>query len=65
MTDCPNRFDSPEDAYYGFFRADSAKNAPAWAAVMSYPHVRVSAPGGMVRFETPEAYAEAADWTAL
>ncbi len=64
MNDFPDRFDLPEDAYQGFFRADSAKNAPAWAAVMSYPHVRVSAPGGTVRYETPEAYAEAADWTS-
>lgn len=64
MTEFPDRFDLPEDAYRGFFRADSAKNAPAWAAVMSYPHVRVSAPGGTVRYETPEAYADAADWTS-
>lgn len=64
MSDFPDRFDQPEDAYLGFFRADSAKNAPAWAAVMSYPHVRVSATGGMSRFETPEAYASAADWTS-
>ncbi|MCY4130896.1 MAG: hypothetical protein OXG15_16860 [Gammaproteobacteria bacterium] len=64
MDGFPERFDQPEDAYRGFFRADSAKNAPAWAAVMSYPHVRVSATGGTTRFETPEAYANAADWTA-
>ncbi|MCY3858845.1 MAG: hypothetical protein OXG25_08045 [Gammaproteobacteria bacterium] len=60
----PDRFDQPEDAYEGFFRADSAKNAPAWAAVMSYPHVRVSASGNMSRYETPNAYADAADWTS-
>ncbi len=64
MTEFPNRFDGPEDAYRGFFRADNAKNAPAWAAVMSYPHVRVSAPGGTVRYESPKAYADAADWTS-
>lgn len=64
MDEFPNRFDVPEDAYHGFFRADNAKNAPAWAAVMSYPHVRVSATGGTVRYETPEAYADAADWTS-
>ena len=64
MQEFPKRFDKPEDAYRGFFRADSAKNAPAWAAVMSYPHVRVSATGNMSRFETPEAYASAADWTS-
>ncbi|MCY4093678.1 MAG: hypothetical protein OXG05_00975 [Gammaproteobacteria bacterium] len=64
MNEFPETFDLPEDAYRGFFIADSAKNAPAWAAVMSYPHVRVSATGGTVRFESPEAYASAADWTA-
>ena len=64
MREFPNRFDLPEDAYRGFFRADSAKNAPAWAAVMSYPHVRVSATGGATRYESPEAYANAADWTS-
>ena len=63
MDGFPERFEQPEDAYRGFFRADSAKNAPAWAAVMSYPHVRVSATGNMSRFETPKAYADAADWT--
>ena len=64
MAEFPDHFDLPEEAYRGFFRADSAKNAPAWAAVMSYPHVRVSAPGGTVRYETPKAYADAADWTS-
>lgn len=64
MDEFPERFDQPEDAYKGFFRADSAKNAPAWAAVMSYPHVRVSATGNMSRYETPEAYVSAADWTS-
>lgn len=64
MDEFPERFDQPEDAYRGFFRADSAKNAPAWAAVMSYPHVRVSATGGTSQFETPEDYASAADWTS-
>lgn len=65
MSDFPTRFDAPEDAYRGFFRADSAKNAEAWAAVMSYPHVRVSATGRTsYYYETPAAYAAAADWTA-
>ena len=64
MSDFPKHFDQPEDAYRGFFRADSAKNAPAWAAVMSYPHVRVSATGNMSRYESPEKYADAADWTS-
>lgn len=64
LSDFQEFFDQPEDAYRGFFRADSAKNAPAWAAVMSYPHVRVSATGGTSRYETPAAYANAADWTS-
>ncbi len=56
-------FAAPEDAYLEFFRADSAQDAKAWAAVMSYPHVRVSAPGSTAYFETPEAYAARASWT--
>ena len=56
-------FAAPEDAYYEFFRADSAQQAEAWAAVMSYPHVRVSARGNPVYYETPEAYASGASWT--
>ena len=55
-------FALPEDAYWQFFRADSAKDAEGWAAVMSYPHVRVSAQGRSVYFETPEVYASSASW---
>lgn len=64
MSEFPTRFESPEAAYRGFFRADNAKNPPGWAACMSYPHVRVSATGSMVRYETPQQYADAADWTS-
>ena len=56
-------FAAPEDAYYEFFRADSAKEAKAWAAVMQYPHVRVSAITKPVYYETPEEYAARASWT--
>ena len=56
-------FDTPEDAYYGFFEADRAKDAAAWAGVMRYPHVRVAAAGGTDYFETSRDYADAADWT--
>ena len=56
-------FESPELAYQGFFRADSAKDAPAWAAVMNYPHVRVSARTGRTIYATPTEYADRADWT--
>ena len=55
-------FALPEDAYWQFFRADSARDAEGWAAVMSYPHVRVSAQGRSVYFETPESYASSASW---
>ena len=58
------RFVSPEDAYWEFFRADRAKDAERWAAVMSYPHVRVAAPTGSAYFATPEAYAANASWEA-
>lgn len=58
------RFASPEDTYWEFFRADRAKDAERWAAVMSYPHVRVAAPTGTAYFETPEAYASNASWEA-
>lgn len=62
MPEFPTHFDTPEDAYYGFFRADSAKNAPGWAAVMSYPHVRVSATGNRAFYESAQEYADRADW---
>ena len=63
MNEFPDRFDAPEDAYHGFFRADNAKNAHAWAAVMSYPHVRVAAIGGANFYVTPGQYAADADWS--
>ena len=58
---------TPEEAYFEFFRADSAKEAEAWAAVMSYPHVRVSAVGRVDYYETAEdyaSYASRASWVA-
>lgn len=58
------RFETPEDPYYEFFRADSAKDADAWAAVMSYPHTRVSATGNSPYYPTPEDYAARASWAA-
>lgn len=64
MSEFPMHFDSPEDAYFGFFEADRAQDARAWAAVMSYPHVRVAAAGTTDYFATPGDYAAAADWTA-
>ncbi len=54
---------TPEATYWEFFRADRAKDARAWAAVMSYPHVRVAAPGRVEHFETAEEFAAAATWT--
>lgn len=56
-------FAAPEDAYREFFRADSAQDAKAWAAVMQYPHVRVSAIAQPAYYETPEEYAARASWT--
>lgn len=64
MSSSSTHFDTPEDAYFGFFEADRAKDADAWAAVMSYPHVRVAAPGPTECFDSPQDYAAAADWTA-
>ena len=40
------------------------QNGEAWAAVMSYPHVRVAASGETVYFETAQDYADNADWTS-
>ncbi len=57
-------FDTPEDAYFGFFEADAAQDGDAWGAVMSYPHVRVAASGEVLYFETARDYADAADWTS-
>ena len=56
------RFDTPEDAYFGFFEADAAQDGDAWAAVMHYPHVRVAASGEVLYFETAQDYADDADW---
>ena len=66
MSKLQDQFDSPEDAYFGFFRADSAKDAVGWAAVMNYPHVRVAAraAGKLFYCDTAEEYAAGADWTA-
>ena len=58
------RFDTPEDAYFGFFEADASRDGEAWAAVMSYPHVRVAASGEVLYFETARDYADDADWSS-
>ena len=57
-------FETPETAYFGFFEADASRNGDAWAAVMSYPHVRVAASGPTVYFPDAQDYADAADWTS-
>ena len=57
------KFGQPEDAYFEFFRADSAKEPMGWANVMSYPHVRVSARGRASLYPTRQDYADAADWS--
>lgn len=62
MNNPRKRFAAPEDAYREFFRADSAKDAKAWAAVMSYPHVRVSATAPPAYYETAQEYAARASW---
>ena len=62
MNNPRKHFAAPEDAYREFFRADSAKDAQAWAAVMSYPHVRVSAIAPPAFYETAEEYAARASW---
>ena len=64
MSRYPTHFDTPEDAYFGFFEADAAQDGDAWAAVMSYPHVRVAASGEVHYFETATDYADAADWNS-
>ena len=64
MNRYPTHFDTPEDAYFGFFEADAAQDGDAWAAVMSYPHVRVAASGEALYFETARDYADDADWNS-
>ena len=64
MNRYPTHFDTPEDAYFGFFEADAAQDGDAWGAVMSYPHVRVAASGEVLYFETARDYADAANWTS-
>ena len=60
----PTRFDTPEDAYFGFFEADASQDGDAWAAVMTYPHARVAASGEVLCYETARDYADDADWSA-
>ena len=64
ISDYPTHFETPEEAYFGFFEADASQNGDAWAAVMSYPHVRVAASGPTVYFVDARDYADAADWTS-
>lgn len=54
---------TPEATYWEFFRADRAKDARAWAAVLNYPHVRVAAPGRVEYFESPKEFIAAATWS--
>ena len=56
-------YPTPEAAYEAFFIEFNKEDAAAWAGVMHYPHVRVSAGSGnsMLR-ETPEDYAANASW---
>ena len=54
---------NPEEIYWQFFRADRAKDANAWAAVMNYPHVRVAATGRTELFQNSKQYATQATWT--
>lgn len=53
---------SADDAYWAFFDTFNAKDADAWAAVMSYPHVRVSPRGESRIFRTAAEYSGAASW---
>jgi len=56
-------YESPEAAYEAFFVHFNAEDRPGWAAVMNYPHVRVSAGTGSSAFyETPEDYASRVSW---
>ena len=64
MNEYKTHFDTPEDAYFGFFEADASQNGDAWAAVMSYPHVRVDASGRTAYYDTARDYADNADWTS-
>ena len=56
-------YESPQAAYWAFFETFNAKSASGRAAVMSYPHIRVSA----TRIEpaiqnTPEEFEASASW---
>ena len=66
MTEFQTHFDTPEAAYFGFFKADATQNPDAWAAVMCYPHTRVAASGSVVHFDSAEEYGVGAtrDWTS-
>ena len=64
MSEYKTHFNSPENAYFGFYEADASQNGDAWAAVMSYPHVRIAANGPTMYFDTPRDYADDCDWTS-
>jgi hypothetical protein len=56
-------YETPEAAYEAFFTHFNAEDAPAWANVMHYPHVRVSAGSGRsMYYETSEEYAAGSFW---
>ena len=61
MTD----YAKPEDPYWAFFEAFNAKDRQGWADVMSYPHTRVSAMGSAQYYETPQDYADRANWERI
>jgi len=64
MNEFQTHFNTPEEAYFGFFKADASQIGDAWAAVMSYPHVRVAASERTVCYNTARDYADAANWTS-
>ncbi len=56
---------SADDAYRAFFDTFNAKDADAWAGVMSYPHVRVSPRGESRVFQTAAEYSGDASWERI
>ena len=56
-------YETPEAAYDAFFSTFNAEDAEAWAGVMHYPHIRISAGTSWAGyFETAEEYAAHASW---
>ena len=57
MNEYKTHFDTPEDAYFGFFEADASQNGDAWSVA-----VASSIPGGVYRMRDHQDPLEFGVW---